>query len=1737
MVSQADRELISNFVTELRPYIETVNAGVQEFAQPNRDAVVVGQAVQALVMIRGAGQILMVDGLVSIAGWLTESFETIQVNQEIAPDEAVRRLSGLSTAMEDFLQSLDRGEDIDPIVLRAKTIYEAIPAFSGPLPGTGRLRTRTDLDALFGDDERTAPTDRIMPPEAVDTEKLGTGTRMSPSGPLGEIPEAGPTVPLQFHSAPTRPVGGEPARIVPIPPQPTEKLPEVDPELRAIFEDEALDIIGSFGDNIRILAASPDDVDAIERLNRAAHTLKGAANMTGFPIVGQIGAAIEHLMDEHIARNKPISREALELVAVSWKMLRAMMPHLNDLSGFTSPSNSVVQRANVLREQLAMADAEAETLSIDHNRYGRATSVVGTTDVAPQAGETPVEARPAKAEDTTEIPKLPEDDAGADAIVEIHDEPEDRIVAEEVVDIDAPANVDLQEVFEDVIVAGPVEESTGTPFWSAPEVDSDAQPVDEGQDEALKEDRPQSEPFWTPGTEHLLRSAVSTDQLAEELTEESGFIDDLDTEIHAEDSAAFFNNIPSIDEIDAGEPADDNAEWLTESDRPGTNLLRFDDRPQTEPFWGSLDDMRSDEFTPGPVDESVADAFFEPIQEIAPISLGGEGASATDAVPSEQFDAVIHAGEEDADLQTGFVVGDVQVEETDAATDADLIDSGALPPELVEAAQEDLSAIDVESDSSPLEEPQIEAEAELPDMAAVETALPPDQDVVRQREDGDLSEIMAAAVLAAIESPSRLPLSVLDHDGADDLILDEAAHPIEAEASDGEHPDASPLPEIEADHDGIDLLLEDDQTADDPVPGYVEEIEEGLLVDLDLEPFDIEDTMDRSTDDYVGEFPDVDDEELDRLVAEIEDDTITSPDWLDQVEPIDQSAEMDVEPLDTNEVPVIDATEDHVAAPAIESRSGSEPSSDTNRLTGTTTDTLRPGIVDIESILSATGSAALSSALLDMAFSAPVPEVNEPIDEPAPVSVFDESSERALEIEMFETFSLEASDHLEALGRAAMLLDRDPEATDPIVEIKRALHTLKGAASAADFDTVSGRAHVLEDSLANHERLGPLSGREFVDELLLGIDEIEAELARRKETLFGRSEEERQNPTLRIEIGRVDGLLNTVGEMVVNRSGLEERLDRLSTTLDDLSTAAARLQRSNYLLEREAHAEDAIGRLLRGELGSSSDPILISPTSHSDWDVLEMDRYTEFDRLIQQLAEVGADVTAAVGEISALRGDLDTLSTRQRRLTSTLQDELMDIRMVPIASLAPRLYRVVRRAAARREKNVSLVLEGGETPFDKLLLDTLSESLLHLLRNAVDHGIEDEQTRRRSGKPEAGTIRIRAFREGSDAVIEIIDDGAGIDHELVIERALEIGLITDGNMSSSEALSLLFEPGFTTRGQADDISGRGLGLDIVEQTVERYKGRVTVESVPGRGTVFSLRLPVMLSVIQAFLVTAGNGEFAIPVSAVDYVIDRVDQPLTQIGETIVIESADQVIPVVDIGSRLGRATIPVMERSGGWVMIAEVAGKRWALIVDDLHAQQEIVVKPMGRFVRSMPGIMGATILGHGDVALIVDVPTLLGIDTIGTRLSAAPAVVERTDALTEEPEADSLPASRQRSILIVDDSLSVRRVVSRIAQRHGWSTLLARDGAEALDMLDQHQVDVVLTDIEMPRMDGFELVSSIRSKSIFTDLPIVVLTSRSGEKHRDRAYSLGADGYLVKPFQEQELIAMIEELSHVPSR
>lgn len=747
----------------------------------------------------------------------------------------------------------------------------------------------------------------------------------------------------------------------------------------------------------------------------------------------------------------------------------------------------------------------------------------------------------------------------------------------------------------------------------------------------------------------------------------------------------------------------------------------------------------------------------------------------------------------------------------------------------------------------------------------------------------------------------------------------------------------------------------------------------------------------------------------------------------------------------------------------------------------------------------------LSHALLDLAFdSADQPAINWPDLSETQHAVSDERMQE----ELRETFAVEAVAYADSLTLAVMTLEADPESVDALRELTRVLHTLKGAAAASGFDAIGTQCHQIEDNLA----AGADINRTFTDQILQLASQIEFITTGSTTTADPQPAEpsSRTAGDLRVEMRRLDGLLNLVGELVINRSTLDQRLQRLSASLDELSHMTDRLRRSGQTLERVAGEAS-----LFGPLPTPGDDRIVAIHGHTlhEFDTLEMDRYTDLDVLARELGEVASDIGAVAGEVRNLRGDFETVSTHQRRLTNTIQDELMGIRMVPLATLSPLLHRVVRRVAQESDKDVDLIIDGSEIAFDKALVDALGDALLHLLRNAVDHGIESPTARVAAGKPERGRIVVRAWQDRGNAIVEVIDDGQGVDTTRLTERARAYGFVNSDTVSEAEALQLMFLPGFSTRDSASSVSGRGVGLDAVRAAVERVKGRVTVDTKPGSGTIFQLRLPVMLAVAQAFLVTAGGRRYAVPLADVDFVADRRQAKLSRVGKAAMVEINETIIPAIDLASRLAGDSDRLDDQSG-WLLMTRVDGEPRAMRVDSLEGQQEIVVKPLGRYLSGAPGVTGATILGDGQLALIIDVA-----DVTSKHVEAAPAA---------SPIALDLSSDSSGTVLVVDDSLSVRRVLARTLERHGWATIQAHDGVEALERIQAGGIDVVVTDIEMPRMDGFELINSLR-RGGWQSLPVVVLTSRSSSKHRDKAIELGANAYIVKPFQEQELLEALE--------
>jgi CheY-like chemotaxis protein/chemotaxis signal transduction protein len=437
---------------------------------------------------------------------------------------------------------------------------------------------------------------------------------------------------------------------------------------------------------------------------------------------------------------------------------------------------------------------------------------------------------------------------------------------------------------------------------------------------------------------------------------------------------------------------------------------------------------------------------------------------------------------------------------------------------------------------------------------------------------------------------------------------------------------------------------------------------------------------------------------------------------------------------------------------------------------------------------------------------------------------------------------------------------------------------------------------------------------------------------------------------------------------------------------------------------------------------------------------------------------------------------------------------------------------------------VDFVIEGEDIELDTTVLDAVVDPMLHLLRNAVDHGIEAPDIRKAAGKSERGRIDLRAYNEGNQVVIQVQDDGAGLDPEAIRNAAVRKKYLSKAEakkLSDADIYACIFLPGFSTTEEVSEISGRGVGLDVVKNNVDNLKGTVAIDSKPGEYTLYTIRLPMTLAVTQAILVKVNEEIFAIPLSAVTQIVRLEREQIEYIEEEPVYRMGDQVLPLLFLGEVLN--IVPperdIAERMP--LLILKAGGQEFGLVVDQLLTGREVVIKTLGTHLRRVHGVTGATLMGDGSVVLILNPADLI-----------TEAPVERVwDRAVDQSTGDD--AFEKFTIMIVDDSLSVRRVVSRLMEHAGWQPLTAKDGIEALEILQQlsQLPDLILVDIEMPRMDGFELMSTIKAHEEYKSIPLVVLTSRAGGKHRSKALEIGAEEYLIKPYQDDEMLTIIREL------
>ncbi|WP_019592380.1 Hpt domain-containing protein [Thioalkalivibrio sp. ALRh] len=766
--------------------------------------------------------------------------------------------------------------------------------------------------------------------------------------------------------------------------------------------------------------------------------------------------------------------------------------------------------------------------------------------------------------------------------------------------------------------------------------------------------------------------------------------------------------------------------------------------------------------------------------------------------------------------------------------------------------------------------------------------------------------------------------------------------------------------------------------------------------------------------------------------------------------------------------------------------------------------------------------------------------------------------EEEIDPEFAEVFIEEARDILEAAFAALASWREAGGRPGPDQNaFQREVHTLKGSARMAGFEVVGAIAHALESALGVETETG-LEPREgffrLVERALTDVqhlvergvgswqtnEEASETLPALREWASGGGEEFESQPAARSEAEEIepaalladddesetvahpvpmearriqdqvrmdaevlDALVNHAGELATFHRRFEQTVGRVEGQVDELERTIARLREQLRKLEIETEAQI----LFRVEKESGDEAV--------DFDPLEMDRYSGIQQLSRALAESVSDLEALKQDVGDELQNAGGILLQQRRVGTDLQDQLMRQRMVRFARMAPRLRRVVRQAGDDMGKSVRVEFSGQGAELDRALLERLVAPLEHLLRNAIAHGIEDSDARRAAGKSETGQIGVSLEQSGSEIRLQVTDDGAGIDAHAIRTRAVERGLLaSDAEITDAQALQLILQSGFSTAAEVSQVAGRGVGLDVVNSDVKQLGGTLEIESTPGRGSRFTMRLPFTLAISQALLVQVGEETFAVPMASVEGVVRaHADEVVASGDGHVSYPYAGQDYAVRALGDLMGietQASASHLPDHAFPLLLVRADDQRVALRIDGLLGSQEVVVKSVGPVLSRIPGVAGATLQGDGSVMLILDLSMLV-------RFAAATAGTVDTGMPAEIAGAPR--------VMVVDDSITIRKVTARLLARHGYDVVTARDGLDAVTMLEERRPQLILLDVEMPRMDGFEFAAHVRDHPELSQVPIIMITSRSGTKHRERASRLGVNGYLGKPYLENDLL------------
>jgi chemosensory pili system protein ChpA (sensor histidine kinase/response regulator) len=750
-----------------------------------------------------------------------------------------------------------------------------------------------------------------------------------------------------------------------------------------------------------------------------------------------------------------------------------------------------------------------------------------------------------------------------------------------------------------------------------------------------------------------------------------------------------------------------------------------------------------------------------------------------------------------------------------------------------------------------------------------------------------------------------------------------------------------------------------------------------------------------------------------------------------------------------------------------------------------------------------------------------LPAAQPPALQPEPAGREQRAMHDDIDEQLLPVFLEEAQELVPGIGGDLRDWKANPADEKASQSLRRALHTLKGSARMAGAIRLGELTHLMESRIESAIELNQFPPELFaeleekMDRLSLDVERM-AGHAPQPEALEAAPVQERPQPAaaaaamLRVNADVLDHVINEAGEVAIARSRVEAELRAIKQSLNDLSESIGRLR--GQLREVEIQADSQMQSRLS-----------VLEERSGDFDPLEFDRYTRLQELTRLMAESLNDVMAIQQGLARNLGETDAALLQQGRTTRDVQQELMRMRAVPFANLSERLYRIVRQTARELDKKAELEINGAEVEIDRSVLERIGAPLEHMLRNALAHGLEAPAARAAAGKPETGRIVLALRQESNEIAIILGDDGGGIDGERLYQKALEKGILTPAQaLTEAERLQLVFA-GVSTAGTVSELAGRGVGMDVVRNEIAAIGGRIDIASARGQGTTFTIYLPLTLAVTQAVLVRSGGSLFALSTAMVEQVLRLKSDAMAALYAAKQVEFQERGYPLHSLQRLLDGAGANAIQPYNS-VLLLRSGMQRIALHVDELLGNQEIVVKNIGPQLARVAWMAGATVLADGSIVPIIN-PVVLAHRVRG----GAPAFEATTLVPTMARPAEGL--SSTPVIMVVDDSLTVRKITSRLLEREGYQVITAKDGLDALEQLRETLPDVMLVDIEMPRMDGFDLTRNVRGDPRTADIPIIIISSRTAEKHRAQAAALGVNVFLGKPFQEAELLEHIDEV------